>query len=339
MNTPVLSVVLVVCLMASAFYSGAETGLMSVSRIRLRRLHRGGDGRIKRLGAMLSRIEDPILTCLIGNNLFNVLGSAVVAAVMVARFGPRGDILAAAVVAPLVIVFGEILPKMMFREFPEGMTLAVARPLRWSMILFAPLRWVMLAYSTLLDRLLPGDRPMAKGVLDRKRLVSLLRTHAAAGRDRTFTEHLERSLDLATLSLTGIMTPASRVVSLAIDATPEQCREMAAASGFSRLPVRDRGERLIGWVLVRDLLLNELPAGRPAPPALLRDCALVDQDMSPWALLDELRWQQQQMAIVVDGEGEPRGLVTLEDLLEVLVGHIEDEHDRPLMPSFLAGRR
>lgn len=332
-NTLVL--VTAVCLVFSALFSGMETGLMSVSRIRLRRLRRSGEGRAEWLAGLLRRVEDPILTCLIGTNLFNVLASSLAAAAMVARFGERGDVIAAAVMAPLVIVFGEILPKVLFREYPERLTVGSVPLLRGAMAVLAPLRAALLAVASLLHRVLPGDPPAEQGVMDRGRLVSLLLTHAAGSSSGHFTEHLKRCLALADLRLAAIMTPMSRVVSLPADAPLEECRRVAAESGYSRLPVREPDGSLPGWVLVRDLLLAESGAGPGAVRALLRDCLLADQDMSPWALLDEMRWQQQQMAVVVDRGGEPRGVVTLEDLLEVLVGSIEDEHDRPVGRSAL----
>ncbi len=330
MNWMHMIVITAVCIVLSALFSGTETGLMSVSRIRLRRLGRSGEDRAARLSGMLRRVEDPILSCLIGTNLFNVLASAVVTAAMVEKFGSRGDAVAVMVMAPIVIIFAEILPKMLFREYPEKLTLAVTPLLRGAMLLMAPLRWALLSFSTLLHRVLPGDPPPEHGVIDRSNLVSLLLTHAAGSRDRHFSEHLERCLELADLSLTGIMTPGARVVSLPVDATLAECLDVAAGSGYSRLPVREPDGSLSGWVLVRDLLLVDRDPGPGVPRDLLRDCLFADQDMSPWALLDEMRWQQQQMAVVVDRGGAPRGVVTLEDLLEVLVGRIEDEHDRPV---------
>jgi len=337
-STPLVILVTAVCLLASGFYSGAETGFMSVSRIRLSYLRRRREpGWARELSQLVRRVEDPILTCLIGTNLFNVLGSAVVTAVLSARHGPRGEVAAAVIMSVLVIVFGEIVPKIIFREYPEGLMPRASRLVRWTMLPLAPVRWGLLAYSRLLHRLLPGESGRREERLDRAGLVSLLQSHPSARQDRHFNELLDRCLELAGLRLAAIMTPLTRMVTLPADATLDESRELAASSGFSRLPVRAAaGEGLAGWVLARDLLLAVDPSaggGGTIPGPLLRTCLFVDEDMSPWALFDEMRWQRQQMSIVVDREGTPRGMVTLEDLLEVIVGRIEDEHDFSSAPA------
>ncbi len=317
-------------LIGSGFFSGTETGLMSVSRIRLHlRRRRGGDRRLETLQQLVRHPEDPILTCLVGTNLFNVLGSVVLTTALSLRYGHLGEAVAAAVMSVLTISLGEILPKLLWREYPEQLTLVSVRPLRVAMTLLSPVRWILLGMSGLLTRRLQGRQP---GDSARQRTAALLRAHPDAPTDRLYRELLDRCLELGQLDLRTLMTPLRSAVMLPAGATLEECRRTAAASGFSRLPVADGGA-IVGWVLVRDLLLErDLAPDAVLPPRLLRDCLLVDQAMSPWALFEELRWQRQQLAIVVDAAGNPRGLVTLEDLLEVLVGRIEDEFDRARRP-------
>lgn len=316
-----------VCLLASAFFSGTETGLMSVSRIRLRSRP---DAETAALNRLLLRVEDPILTCLIGTNLTNVLGSALVTAALTVRFGARGDVIAAVLMSTLIILFGEILPKLLYREYPERLTLASTRPLRGAMFLLAPVRAVLLGYSRLLQRLLPGDAEAGDREANREATAALLRTQHGRAGDRSFREMLARCLELGALDLGVLMTPAARMVSLPRGADLAACRTTAAVSGYSRLPVIDGDPRRpVGWVLARDLLfLDEDAPWRGIPATILRTCPWVRRDLSPWDLFEEMRWQQQQIAMVADEAGDLVGLVTLEDLLEVLVGSIEDEFDR-----------
>jgi len=326
-----VALVVAVCLLASGFMSGAETGLMSVSRIRLRFLElRREHARATELSRLLDRVEDPILTCLIGTNLFNVLGSAVLTVAFTARYAQHGEILAAAVGSVLVITLAEILPKVLYREYPERLTLASLPILRAAMALVAPVRRILMAYSRLLQSLLPGRGTGESRTLGRDAMTSLLSTHPAAGQDRRFTDILDRCFALADLNLAEIMTPWARVATVAQDATLADCREAAAEIGCSRLPVVGAAEGgVLGWVLVRDLLfVDPDAAGGGMPPTLIRTCPYVDRSITPWALFEEMRWQQQQMAVVTDRAGNPLGLVTLEDLLEVLIGSIEDEFDR-----------
>jgi len=331
-----VAVVVAVCLLASGFMSGTETGLMSVSRIRLRFLElRREHARARALARLLDRVEDPILTCLIGTNLFNVLGSAVLTVAFTARYPERGEILAAAVGSVLVITLAEILPKVLYREYPERLTLVSLPVLRVAMVLLAPVRRILLAYSSLLQAVLPGRGAVERRALDRGAMTTLLAAHPVAGQDRRFTDILDRCLVLADLNLTAIMTPWSRVETLPREASLETCRYAAARSGFSRLPLVARdGREVLGWVLARDLLFVDPAADWDGvPPEIVRTCPYVDRSISPWALFEEMRWQQQQMAVVTDRAGNPLGQVTLEDLLEVLVGSIEDEFDRALVTS------
>ncbi|MBA4377582.1 MAG: hypothetical protein C0395_02845 [Gemmatimonas sp.] len=332
LSPAVTVVVLMACLTASAFFSGVETGLMSTSRIRLRTLlRRKPHPRAAALRRLLARIEDPVLSCLIGNNLVNVSFSAVLTAALAARYGDRSEFAAVAIATVLMVIFGEIIPKTVYREYPERLSLASVRPLRAVMLLLAPARWVLLAYSSLIDRLLPGRGHRAEGaVIGREAMHHLMSAHPAAAQDGRFNELLARCLALSDLNLDAVMTPWERVDSLPRAADAATCRRLAAASGYSRLPVLGDDQREVqGWVLVRDLLLSEAMRQdwRRIPDALLRTCPRVDREMSPWGLFEEMRWQRQQMAVVVDAGGNPLGMVTLEDLLEVLVGSIEDEFD------------
>ena len=334
---PAVGAVVLGSLAGSGFFSGTETGLMSASRIRLHLLaRRRPDPRLERLQEMLRNPADPILTCLVGTNLMNVLGSAVLTGAVSPRYGHAGEAVAAVVMTVLTIVLAEIVPKLLWREYPEALTLRSVRPLRAAMTLLTPVRWLLLAVSGWLTRRLA---PPASGTSARERTAALLRSRPGAPGDRLYREMLDRCLELEALDLRRLMTPLARAVTLPADATVRRCRETAVRTGFSRIPLVRDG-RVAGWLLVRDLLLEEgLDPDAPLPPRLVRDCPLVDVSLSPWALFEELRWQRHQMAVVVDGNGNPLGLVTLEDLLEVLVGAIEDEFDAtPAVAGARAGR-
>lgn len=321
------------CLAGSAFFSGAETGLMSVSRIRLRHLRRRRPGlRTAALQRLLRHPEDPIMTFLIGNNLVNVLLSAVLTAALTARWGERGEWAAGIATALLLTVLGEIVPKTVFREYPERATLAVAPLIRVCMALFAPVSWALRGYGRLWQRLLPGGAQAGAPALGREEMAALLLAHPQPeGEDRRFAEALERFLALGHLDLRRVMTPLAQVLTVPSDATLADVADAAARSGFSRLPVSGPDGQLAGWVLARDLLFVDdaaaAAAGGRLPPGLVRTCLLVDAAMTPHELFEEMQWQRQQMAIVVDAAGGAVGLVTLENLVEAIVGRIEDEFD------------
>ncbi len=325
-------------LVSSAFFSGCETGLMSVNRARLRGRGLDRTPRGRRLEDMLGGIEESVMTCLIGTNVSNVLGSAVVTAALSARFGASGEWLAVAVVSTVVILFGEILPKVLFREFPERLTLAAVPGIRLAMILVAPVRWVLRGYSALWRRVLPAA---AGGeTLDRRSLAALLLTNTLPTDDeRRFAETLDRYLHLAMTPLAQIARPVAELETVGPDATVGDCLRAAARSGFSRLPVTSEdGRKLQAYVLVRDLLfLSRDEHDQPVPPRLRRSLLLVDGRMDAYELFEEMRGQGRQLAVVADPHGNPEGLVTLEDLIETVVGSIDDEFDLAAEPAALTG--
>ncbi|MFH2051874.1 MAG: CNNM domain-containing protein [bacterium] len=330
---PVLSLqaVIAICLVSlamSAFFSGAETGVMSVSRARLRRLLQEGGLQVRTLEKLLVRLEDPILTCLIGTNLFNVLFSALLTMVLTQRFGSRGEWYAVLIGATLVIFFGEILPKVMFREYPERLTLAAARPLVFFYHVLAPVRWILRGYSGLWRRLIPGQEEGSG--LDRRSLSVLLLSNSVPTRhEEHFSQVMNRFLQLADVNLGLIMRPLDRLVTVGPAATVGDCLAIAASSGFSRLPVADEdGQGLFGYVLIRDLLFLGLEEhALPVPRSLRRGFLLVDARMSPYELFEELHSQGRQLAVVIDPAGNPLGMITLEDLIESVMGSISDEFD------------
>jgi putative hemolysin len=318
------------CLAASGFFSGCETGLMSTSRIRLRTmLAQRRDPRGAGLLRLMDGLEEPVLTCLVGTNLFNVLGSGVMTVALTARYGERGELLTLIIMSVLCILFAEIMPKILFREYPERLTLAAAPLIRGSMIVGYPLLLLLRGYTLLWRNLLPAPAGEPPGVLTRRTLSVLLLAHRpGGGEDQRFEASLQRFLDLADRDLRGLMRPFAAWTTVPSTATVQACLTKARDSGFSRLPVVDSG-RLRGYVLVRDLLLlpPQITPEMPLPPSVLRTCLLVDVGLSPHELFEELHAQRSQLAVVVDRQGEPLGLVTLEDLIETIVGSIQDEFD------------
>lgn len=324
----VTAVVFVVSLALSGFFSGCETGCMSVSRARLMRGEGVDPGRRRRLEGMLRRVEEPILTCLIGTNLANVLGSAVVTVALTTRYPQHGQWYALAVVSTLVILLGEILPKVLFREYPERLMLGAQPALGASMTVTLPLRKVLGAYTGLWRRLLPGGQEGAE--LDRRNLAALLLTNSVpATDDRRFTVALDRFLQLEARQVAAFAKPLDTLVTVGPQSNVADCLAVAAASGFSRLPLRD-GDGMPFYIRVRDLLfLDRDSRQRPVPRRMLHTPLVVDGRLSPYELFEEMRAQDRQLAMVAGPAGNLEGMITLEDLIETVVGSIADEFDPP----------
>lgn len=326
----VITAVLLLALVGSGFFSGCETGLMSMSRARLARRARDGDHRVGRLDRLREHLDDAILTCLVGTNLSNVLASAVASALLTALLGPSGEGLAVLLASLVLVVLGEILPKILYREYPEPLMLVSGSGLdafRW---LISPVRWLLGAYAALLSKLARGGGASSAG-LDRVALASWLASSADSDGEGRFRRTMVRFLQLSKRRLSEMMRPVDQVVTVPTGATVRDALTRAAESGYSRLPVRGTEGDLDGYVLVRDLLLAEGRAepDEPVPANLVRPLLLVDQDMSPYELFEELHARRAQLATVVDRAGRALGIVTLEDIIEKVTGAIADEFDQP----------
>jgi putative hemolysin len=324
--------VLVVGLLLSAFFSGSETGFMSVSRVRLRRSGQSESGQGRTLQELLRNIEDPILTCLIGTNLFNVMISAVLTVIMTSLLGDYGEWAAVAVGATLVITFGEIVPKVLYLEFPETLTGRSVRGIRFAMMVLWPVRMLLLFYTRFL-RFLQGQGSSGQESLDRRSLAALLLTNSPLNPDdRRFAMLMDRYLELEGITLGPIMRRLDKLETVGPEATVGECLAVAARHGFSRLPLtREDGHQLQAYVLVRDLLfLPREQHDQLIPRNLWRSFLLVDVRMSPYELFEELRHRNAQLAVVTDPRGNLLGMITLEDLIETVIGSIHDEFDEHL---------
>jgi len=249
--------------------------------------------------------------------------------VLTAHLGPRGEWVSLLAVSTVVILLGEILPKVLYREYPEALTLASVPAVTLAMILFWPLRVVLRGYSLLLKAVVPMDDDPG-GRLSRGNLSALLQSSAQPmNSDRQFAVAMDRYLELSGLTLGPIMHRISELTTVGPQTTVGACLEVAAASGYSRIPVtRPDGQELSAYVLVRDLLFLPLADhDRPVPHRLWHSFLQVDVRMSPYELFEELRSRGRQLAVVVDPGGNPLGMITLEDLIEAVIGSISDEFD------------
>lgn len=322
--------VLLLALLGSAFFSGCETGLLTASRVRLARRERDGDGRVRGLERLLARLDDAVLTCLVGTNLSNVAASAVATALLSAALGPTGEGLAVLLASLVLVVFGEILPKILYREYPEALSLASVNGLRAFQWVIWPVRWALGGYAALLGRLMSADGDAA-AELDRVGLAAWLSRSEAVAGEGQFRRAMVRFLQLSKRRVADLMRPLDAVVTVPADVTLADALAAATRSGFSRLPVRGTHDDLDGYLLVRDLLLAEgrVDLDRPVPRKLVRPLLLVDGALSPYELFEELHARSRQLAAVVDREGRALGIVTLEDLIEKVTGAIADEFDQP----------
>ena len=338
LSLQILAVLLIV--LGNAFFVAAEYALVTARRSRLEELAQAGNLRAR---VALRIMNDPIRfigTVQLGITFFSLLLGAVGEPIVEKLFHPIisvgiAFILAFAIVTYLHVTLGELAPKAIALEQNEKTALWVALPVEAFYLATYPLVWFLQSSTNAFTRLF-GVRPGVAGETDvhsEAELKMFLRRSSESGEiEVEETEMLYKVFDFADKEASDVMVPRPEVVALSIDLPPVECLAAVIDSPYTRYPVyRGTLENIIGILHVRDIFsaMNEVGIERVKVEELLREPHLVPETKDLAALLADFRRTGQHMAIVVDEYGGMEGIVTLEDLLEEIVGEIEDEFDLP----------
>lgn len=318
------------CLLAQGFFSGSEMALVSADRTRLQARADDGDSGAALALTLLQQEERLLGTCLIGTNIALVTGSTITIHLLLAHHAPE-EWIATLLFVPLALTFGEALPKTVYAHHADALAPVLARPLRVLQWAFTPLLVVVSTWSRLLKRG-SAERPIR-----REDIVELLdeKTGTIDAEDRRL---IQRVFAMTELTVERCMTPLVDVYALAENATVAEAIDVVLSRGHSRLPVyRDRVDNIVGVVNHRDLLYgpedHESIAGIVQPVRFVPDSKRADE------LLREMRRDNDHFAVVVDEYGGSVGLVTIEDMLEEIIGDIADERDKAVPAIRRLGER
>ncbi len=325
MSIPLTLLVIVVCLLAEAFFSGSEIGVVSADPMKLRHQAAKGSKGARLPLKMLERPEWLLSTTLIGTNIAVVTNTTITAALMIELFGDHGRWLAIALVAPLIWIFGEIVPKSIFQQKADSITAYSIFPLRAASYLFFPLLLIFTSLTRLLSRAV-GEKPRNPFSL-RKELLTMLQMPATEGDIQPSEKHMIRRLfDFSETTAREVMVPWVDVTVVEEGATCGEATQLAMEAGHQRLLVYSRrADRAVG-VLDTLELLGRAP-DEPLEP-FISTVDYVPGSKSIRDLLLELRERGPDISVVVDEFGGAEGIVTIEDIVEEVVDEIEDEFDR-----------
>ncbi|GHV78649.1 membrane protein [Spirochaetia bacterium] len=316
---------LLALLLCSAFFSAAETAFSSLNRIKLKNLANNGNKRAA-LALKLAENYDKLLsTVLIGNNIVNITASALGTVLFVGLLGNAGVSVATLVITVLVLLFGEISPKTMAKEAPEGFAMFSAPILRVLIWLCLPLNRLFTLWKGCIVKLfrVKGDRSVTEAEL----LTFVEEVRQEGGINAREEDMIRRTIEFDDLTAAEIVTPRVDVAAVDITETPEQIERKFYETGFSRLPVfRETIDHIAGVLLQKDFHYNVLKQGKPLEE-VLKPIVFVTKSIKISRLLNKLQEKKSHMAVLVDEYGGTVGIVTIEDILEELVGEIWDEHD------------
>lgn len=324
---------MILCLiLLNAFFSLAETALTAASRARMLALEREGDRGAARVNALNQDRERMIGAVLLGANVVTICASALAATVFAGLYGQAGPIIATAVLTPLLLIFGEVLPKTYAIAAADRVARFVSLPIALMVRFLAPLvmsvQFVVRRTLALFGvRVEPGVDVLAA----RAEIRGAVELHAEEGAvQREARDRLRGTLDLGDLKVADVMVHRRNMKMIDADLPVREILAQAAASSHTRLPLwREEPENVIGVLHARDLLravanfgVDGLDLARMA-----RQPWFVPEATSAEGQLAEFLRRREHFAFVVDEYGALRGLVTLEDIIEEIVGDIKDEHD------------
>ena len=315
------------CVLASAFFSAAEMAFIAANRIRLRHLAEQGSRVARGYLEAFERPERLLSTAMMGVTIAHVSASAVTTAVLLPLVGEAAPLWATAILTPFMLVFGEILPKALTQPRATAVSLWTFDPLRVASSILAPLvRTANALVGGLLRGL--GRRERRDPFVSRDDLRLLFESEPVGTTDvrEEEREMIEGIFDLGETTVREIMVPLVDVVAVPEEATVAEVVVRICESGHSRLPVyRERIDHVVGVVMALDILHRG--AGEDTIKGLSRPAYYVPETKRIDDLLRELQRQRIQLAVVVDEYGGSQGIVTIEDILEEIVGEIQDEHD------------
>ncbi|MDH3197009.1 MAG: hemolysin family protein [Candidatus Krumholzibacteria bacterium] len=333
--SPFYFVALAALLLLSAFFSGSEAALFSLRRAQVRALsERPGGGALGRL------LEEPrriLVSILLGNLLVNIFTTSTATALLVGLLGERGGGYAFLLMALLIIVFGEIFPKTIALRWAERIAVLAAYPLRVFHAAVLPARLLLSAFSeAVIARVRRGLGAPARSYTSEELVtaLSIARREGAVG--ELEYQMLANALSFRDKVVKEIMTPNVQVVSASVQTGRVELVRAFAGSGFSRIPVYDRSpDDIIGVLHIKDLIADDAASSETDLRARLRAPYFVPETTAINAVYHELQTRQLHIAIVLDEYSSFAGIVTVEDILEELVGEIRDARDSKA-PSYMS---
>ncbi|MDQ6954975.1 MAG: CNNM domain-containing protein [Mariprofundaceae bacterium] len=329
-SLPLASCILLLLLLLSAFFSSSETALTRARRVRLRVLSEQGNLGAKRAEQLLKTPEKILSAILLGNNFVNFAASSLTAAIFFMAFGDAGILYATIAMTIIVVIFAEVLPKTIAVAYAEPIACKVSAPLQWLMRIFSPTITVLLGIVNVVKRLL--RIPQFKEVgFSHQELAVMVDMSAESGMlDDAREQMLASSLRLHEIPVKQLMVPRKDMIMLDANLSVRACKEQALKYPHSRFPVfLSQSDNILGIIHLRELIKLDDSVQSLAHAIIWQTPLYTPNNRHALSQLFDFQSKHQHMAIIVDEFGDIEGLITLEDIIEEIVGDIVDESDLP----------
>ncbi|MGN0714460.1 MAG: HlyC/CorC family transporter [Anaerovoracaceae bacterium] len=318
-------IAIVLLVVFSAYFSATETAFTSANRIRLKNLAGDGDKKAKQVLEMSENYDSLLSTILVGNNIVNIAMSSIATVFFMKLYPLYGATIATIVITVVVLVFGEISPKSIAKEKAESFAMFAAPLLKIFIVILTPVNWIFTQWKKLLARIfhVDGSRPITEDEL----LTIVEEAETEGGIDEGQSELIQNAIEFNELEAWDVLTPRVDIDAIEIDEDKEEIARLFLETGFSRLPVYEDDLDNIMGVLNQKDFHNYIKGTDADVSEYVKPVIFVAGSMKISQLLKRLQTAKTHIAIIVDEYGGTSGLVTMEDIIEELVGEIYDEHD------------
>ncbi len=319
-----------ILIVLSAFFSGSETALISMNKIRIRHLADSGNKNAAVLIKLLENPEEFLTAILIGNNIVNISASVLAADAALRSFGSSGIAIATGVMTLFILVFSEVLPKTLASRHSESISLLVARPIRLVIYFLRPVIWILTTFINFLIVLLGGKERVKHPFVTEEMVKMMLRVGEKEGTiEKHEREIIHKVFEFSDSKAVNVMTPKEKMVCIEEQNTMDTALALINESGHSRIPVyKNTFNSIAGMVYAKDFLnFKDSDLSRIKVRQILRPILVVKAGRKISSILKELQQKKMNISVVVDDSKKVIGLVSIEDILEELVGEIFDEYD------------
>ena len=318
--------IIIGCIIMSAYFSATETAFSSLNRIRIKNMAEKGNKRAQLVLTLSENYDGLLSTILIGNNIVNIASASLATVIFVKLLGDEaGASISTVVTTIVVLIFGEVSPKSIAKESPEQFAMFSAPFLNAFMVVLTPANYLFKQWKKLLSLLIrtSGD----PGITEEELLAIVEEAKQDGGIDEQEGSLIKSAIEFTELEAMDIATPRVDVTGISIDADKEEIAAVFDETGYSRLPVYKETIDDITGIIYQNDFYNRMYRGTCGVEAIVRPALYVAKSKKINVLLKELQKNKMHIAVVIDEFGGTVGIVTLEDILEELVGEIWDEHD------------
>lgn len=316
---------LLILIVLSAYFSATETAFSSLNRIKIKNMANDGNKKAALVLDLCEKYDKLLSTILIGNNIVNIMSTSIATALFVVYFPKNGVAVSTAVMTIVVLIFGEVGPKSIAKEKPEAFAMFSAPYINFVCKILTPLTVLFVWLKRILAKMFSVEED--RTITDDELLTMVKEAQAEGGIDEDEGDLITNAIEFYDLNVEDILIPRVDLVAIDLESTKEEINDIFASSRFTRIPVyKETTDNIIGVINQKDFNY-EVMNGKKSVNDVIKPVIFVIETMKISDLLTVLQKNKMHLAVVTDEYGGTVGIVTLEDVIEELVGEIWDEHD------------